>query len=114
MEKLKNSKMNIDKTIEWLQENGYNYNISNKGETYNSFNADSTGTTWVDFSSDRNKTYRTIEDKETLLKECIEEAVKLGRPYMRKYDYDSEDKPTQQEWELAISLFNHRINGGAN
>lgn len=41
-------------------------------------------------------------DKKELLKECIEEAIKLGRPYMRDYAYENE--PTKEEWNLAMVL----------
>lgn len=40
---------------------------------------------------------------------CIKEAIELGRPYMRKYDYDEETKPTEHEWQLALILFKHRL-----
>lgn len=39
---------------------------------------------------------------------CMKEAIKLGRPYMTKYDTE----PTQQEWDLALIIFQHKLNTG--
>ena len=116
-------KMNIDEIIKWLEEKKYDYNISKEDEAYNHYTFDkdskvevieTIGTTNSDITFNIPKTYKRLDEKEELLKKCIKQAIKLGRPYMKKYDYDSEDKPTQQEWELALVIFNHRINGGAN
>ena len=114
--------INIDEIIEWLGENGYDYNISKEGETYGSFNTNEPveSTTYIGedveiiWESINKKSNPNKKSNRKLLKESVEEAIKLGRKYMRRYDYDSEDKPTQQEWDLALTIFNHRINGGFN
>jgi len=112
--------MNIDEIIIWLGENEYSYNISKEGENFTGYNTgtiipDSTfkitegnlgiGTTHPDITFDK-------KSNNLLLRESVKEAIKLGRPYMNKYDYDAEDKPTQQEWELALILFKIKLDGG--
>ena len=39
---------------------------------------------------------------------CIREAIEMGREYMTICD--THKTPTQQEWDLALILFQKRIN----
>ena len=47
-----------------------------------------------------------------MIKELFYESVKLAkeivRPHLRTYD----DYMTEQEWEVAIILFKHKLKGG--
>ena len=43
-------------------------------------------------------------NRQELFDKCIEEAMKLGRKYM--IEYLDNKTPTQQEWDLALLLFN--------
>jgi len=123
--------MKIDEILKWLEENKYDYNISKEGETHTCFDNSKIvgiGTTNPDVTFNINneskkelekekrekRRYRDISRKARLFEDCIKEAIQIGRKYMKEYDYDSEDKPTQQEWDLALTIFNHRINGGFN
>ena len=48
-------------------------------------------------------------NKKQLFRECIEEAIRIGRPHL--HDYIADDKPTQQEWDLALILFKQEVEG---
>lgn len=43
-----------------------------------------------------------------LFKECLKEAIDIGREYMN-YPPESLDEPTQQEWDLALVLFQDEL-----
>lgn len=43
-----------------------------------------------------------------LFDECIKEAIRIGRKYM-VYPPISENEVTQQEWELALILFQNKL-----
>ncbi len=45
-----------------------------------------------------------------LFDKCIAEAIEIGRPHLRVYD----DLPTQQEWDLALILFQEQLRKGKN
>ena len=40
--------------------------------------------------------------------ECVKQAIKLGRSWM-DYPEESNDKPTKEEWQLAILLYMRSI-----
>lgn len=48
---------------------------------------------------------------EELFDDCIKEAIKIGRKYML-YPTENESDPTQQEWDLALILFQNRLKNG--
>lgn len=41
-----------------------------------------------------------------LFDECLKEAIEIGRKYMSDY---IDNQPTQQEWDLALLLFKHKL-----
>lgn len=41
--------------------------------------------------------------------ECIKEAMEIGRKYMKNHDYLEKDQPTNEEWNLALVLFKHKL-----
>ena len=43
--------------------------------------------------------------KKILFDKCVKEAIEIGRPHLHEYDYEYDNKPTKQEWELALLLF---------
>lgn len=45
-------------------------------------------------------------NKKETFEECINVAIDLGRPYMTEY---LDNTPTQQEWDLALMLFEHKL-----
>lgn len=44
-----------------------------------------------------------------LFDECIKQAIELGRKHMDKYEIDNPNKPTKEEWQLALVLFANKI-----
>ena len=44
-------------------------------------------------------------NKKELFDKCIKEAIELGREHMNPYIDLEENRPTQQEWDLALLLF---------
>ncbi len=51
-------------------------------------------------------------DDKILFKRCVREAIDLGRPYMKRYEF--EDEPTNQEWNLALIIFQYELNKKLN
>jgi len=47
-------------------------------------------------------------NKEELFDECVKEAIKIGRKYLEYGDMSGE-LPTQQEWDLALILFENKL-----
>jgi len=47
-------------------------------------------------------------NKKELFNKCVRDAIRIGRKYMNKYA--TEEEPTQQEWALALVIFQYELN----
>ncbi|MCH7534273.1 MAG: hypothetical protein IH948_00725 [Bacteroidetes bacterium] len=48
-----------------------------------------------------------LMENRSLFRSCVKDAIRIGRRYMIYSPTGS--GPTQQEWELALVLFKHRL-----